>query len=71
MVVREERDAKVGGVARRERRVRQRLQIMVVVYVCRGLACVVQDRPMDIGDWHGSSRFRLSQSGSWRFAEVR
>jgi hypothetical protein len=56
------------GVVRRERRVRQRVQIMVVVVCCVGRGFLGCDRPMDFGNWYGSSRFRLSQSG--RLAEV-
>lgn len=51
------------GVVRRERRVRQRVQIMVVVSFGRCWACVGCDRAMDFGNRYGSSRFRLSQSG--------
>ena len=47
------------GVVRRERRVRQRVQIMVVVVCCVGRECVGCDRPMDFGNWELVWRFEV------------
>jgi hypothetical protein len=43
----------VEGVARRERRVRQRVQIMVVVWSGREFGVRGLRSPMDLGNWYG------------------